>query len=102
MDAETEELSQLRTWRISANLTLVDAAKKVGVTHPTWLRWETGALQPSAASLRKLVALTGLSSDIILGLSPDPAEVPEPNTPGGRLATEGAASSSVAPLRRAG
>lgn len=64
------EDSALRAWRQARKLTLVQAAKLVPTSHSVWLRWETGAREPSAGSLRRLIHVTGLSSDQILGFQP--------------------------------
>lgn len=37
--------AELKAWRLARNLTIADAAAKVGVHWTTWARWEGGVRQ---------------------------------------------------------
>lgn len=95
------EDSALLAWRRSRSLTLVQAAEMMPTTHSVWLRWESGARDPSGPSLRRLSEVTGLTTDQILGLTPHNIEPhgtgPQPQDPAGvNLAEEDAARASSA------
>lgn len=113
------EDSALRHWRKAKGLTLVQAGQLVQTGHSVWLRWETRARLPGGRSLQRLVRVTGLSSDTILGLTPHDGGQAEPSPndaaaphqsdrlaqsdPNGvSLSEEGAASASSDPFAATG
>lgn len=88
-------LSPLARWRKSQNLLQEEAGALVGVSKVSWGNWENYRKPPKGENLRKLNALTGLSTDDILGLSPAVPQQPR----GGHLTGEVQQASPV-PLRR--
>jgi len=61
----------LKEKRISNNVTQVQLAEKLGVTHQAVSRWETGESIPDVIMLDKLSLLYGVSIDTILQRSKD-------------------------------
>ena len=56
----------LKAARMTANLTQVQLADKLGVRQKDISRWENGSISPGAESLRELCIALGASSDEIL------------------------------------
>lgn len=52
--------SRLRSWRLEQDpkRTLTDLAAEVGVKHPTWIDWESGARSPSLEKALAVEILT--------------------------------------------
>ncbi|MDQ0305303.1 transcriptional regulator [Ancylobacter polymorphus] len=74
--------TMLRTWRAEAQLDANSAATGVGVSLPTWSRWETGRRRVPAERVLDVERITGISRH---DLRPDlyPRE-PAPSTDHGR------------------
>lgn len=51
--------SKLRTWRIGAGLSVVEAAARVKVSRQTWHGWERGATIPPVSLMQRIFDLTG-------------------------------------------
>lgn len=68
MDIFAERLKQLRE---DNNLTLVELAKAIGVSHVAILRWENKQRIPSIESLKALAIYFNVSADYLLGLEND-------------------------------
>lgn len=51
--------------RVNANLTQIQAAKKIGVSKDSIIKWEAGKASPSATKFKKLCAVYGVPMDII-------------------------------------
>jgi len=62
------ETTELRAWREQRNWSLDRAGRKVGVSGVAFGRYERRERFPKSKVLHKIVALTGLSADQILGL----------------------------------
>lgn len=57
----------LKTARVYANLTLQEAAKKLGVNYSTLCNWENGRTEPKASTLMSMAQLYGVRyEDIFL------------------------------------
>lgn len=61
----------LRTWRFFAGLNQTEAAKRFGISQPTWSRLETGerGLRSSPELLRRLVHETGVPLETLIGMA---------------------------------
>ena len=53
----------LRPYREQAGLSAYRAAKKLGVTYPSYFNWETGKTMPTADKLPALAELFGCTID---------------------------------------
>jgi transcriptional regulator with XRE-family HTH domain len=53
-------MDALRTWREAANLSVPEAASKIGVERATWWRWENGIRPIGVPSLPVIESLTGI------------------------------------------
>lgn len=62
-------LSQnIRTIRMSRNMSQVELAKRLGVTKQSVSNWENDNIQPSIEMLIKLTEVFSVSADCLLGL----------------------------------
>lgn len=51
-------LHPLKKWRISAGLTLEDAARQIGTSRQVWSDWERGRRRPAEALMIEIYTLT--------------------------------------------
>ena len=56
----------LKQWRKVASLTQEEAAKKLGVSHDTISRWESGATQPTALQIVDICRVYNCKFDEII------------------------------------
>ncbi len=62
----TKQPTSLKAWRQQRGLTQAEAGALIGVTQRAYGKYEQGRL-PKADVLRRVVTLTGLSADTLLG-----------------------------------
>lgn len=62
--------TKLKQFRVRAVLTQAKLAKKVGVSQPTYQRWESGAAPIPEAKLNKLAEVLGATPEALLGRHP--------------------------------
>ncbi len=62
---------KIRELRISANMSQVQLAKRLGVTKQSVSNWENDNIQPSIEMLIKVAKVFAVSTDFLLGLSSD-------------------------------
>lgn len=65
MSIFSDRLKELRT---NSKMTLHDVAKKLNISHVSYLRWEQGKTQPSIESIQCLCEIFDVSSDYLLGI----------------------------------
>jgi transcriptional regulator with XRE-family HTH domain len=53
----------LKSWRLSKNLTVLEASKLFGVTFKTVYKWEAGVLPRSIPLLARIKLVTGMTLD---------------------------------------
>lgn len=58
----------LKALRANANMTQEEVAQKLGVSAPTWSKWENGKRYPDVAELKKIEELFNISYDDIIFL----------------------------------
>lgn len=51
-------MENLKIWREQNDLTIAQAAAKLGVAYGTWWRWEEGSRKPGLRAVINLTALT--------------------------------------------
>ena len=68
MDILSERMKQLRT---EANINQEDLAKDLGLSLSAYRRYEWGAREPGASTVRALASYFHVSADYLLGLSDD-------------------------------
>jgi DNA-binding XRE family transcriptional regulator len=61
-------IQSLLGWRSRHNLTQREASKILGLTHPTYARFEAGKRFPRPSVAKRMQIITGLSLETILGL----------------------------------
>jgi len=54
-------ITPLKSWREQENLSAEDAAKRAGVSLPTWSRWETGSRRIPAERVPDVARLSGIA-----------------------------------------
>lgn len=59
---------RLRIARKNKNLTLINVGMRINASHTTISRYETGKLEPSLDTLKRLCEIYGVSADYVLGL----------------------------------
>lgn len=65
--------SRLREARKQSKYTLKELGKMIGVSEATMSNYETGRREPDSNTLCKLAEILGVSTDYLLGVTPDPA-----------------------------
>lgn len=58
-------MTDLRTWRTGTGKSLEEAASAVGVSVPTWSRWETGMRPVPATRVADVERVTGVSRYVL-------------------------------------
>lgn len=56
-----ETRTPLKSWRISAGLSQQEAAERIGVSLPTWCRWENGDREVPATRVLDVERATNIS-----------------------------------------
>jgi len=69
MKKVADRLKELRGTRTQA-----DVAKMLGWPYQTWGKYESGAMEPNAKTIRKICAVFHTTSDWLLGLSGESAD----------------------------
>ncbi|RIV87481.1 helix-turn-helix domain-containing protein [Aurantiacibacter zhengii] len=80
----------LKEWRLANNLTLAQAAQRVGTSRQVWFDWEGRRRIPSATFMPRIKHVTGgevTADDFYCGKNDDDCRhsVPSPITPNNRL-----------------
>ena len=68
----TAETAAYRTARIACNMSVAEAASKLGVSPNTLYAYERGEAQPTAVVLRNMAIIYHTSADDLLGLGTSP------------------------------
>lgn len=63
-------VNRLKHFRVAAGLTQTQVAEAVGITQPTYQRWEVGSTDIPKANLAKLAKVLGATSEALLGRHP--------------------------------
>ena len=53
--------THIRAYRERAGMTQYETARKIGVSLPTFKRWESGKTEPTASALKKLCEVLGVT-----------------------------------------
>jgi len=64
-----KQIHPLRAFREAQKLTQVDAAKKFRVSQSEWSRLERGIGRPNPKLTKKLIAETGASLEVLMGVA---------------------------------
>lgn len=56
----------LKAARVNADLTIVEASEKLGISNKTLISWEKGKTEPSASQMMKLVSLYGMPVECLI------------------------------------
>jgi transcriptional regulator with XRE-family HTH domain len=62
--------NRLKHFRVVAGMTQTQVAEAVGITQPTYQRWEVGSIDIPKAKLAKLAKVLGTTSEALLGRHP--------------------------------
>jgi transcriptional regulator with XRE-family HTH domain len=62
-----QAVNQLKKFRVRAELTQTEVARRIGVAQPTYQRWEAGSQKIPEAKLRELSLLFNAPSDVLSG-----------------------------------
>lgn len=57
---QLSDMDTLKTWREANDLTIPEAAVKVGSARATWWRWENGVRPVGIDSLKRVSSVTGI------------------------------------------
>jgi len=63
-----------RIKELRGSLTQAQAAEKLGFTQQAWARYESGACEPNAKTIKQLCVVFGTTADWLLGLSGESAD----------------------------
>lgn len=66
----------LRAWREHRGLSLSELARRIRVTHPSVMRWDSGQREPRGVNLDRIARALGASVPELYG--PPPKPKPEP------------------------
>lgn len=56
----------LKAARVNADLTIVEASEKLGISNKTLISWEKGKTEPSASQMMKMVSLYGIPFEALI------------------------------------
>lgn len=56
----------LKAARVNADLTIVEASERLGISNKTLISWEKGKTEPSASQMMKLVSLYGIPMECLI------------------------------------
>lgn len=63
-------VNQIREWRDAAGLSVADAAARLGVTEYLYMRWETGAAEPTVTPFLLMPKVFGVNKSEVQRLEP--------------------------------
>jgi transcriptional regulator with XRE-family HTH domain len=66
----TQKTRRLKHFRVAAGMTQTKVAEAVGITQPTYQRWEVGSIDIPEAKLAKLAKVLGTTNETLLGRHP--------------------------------
>jgi transcriptional regulator with XRE-family HTH domain len=69
-EREFSMANRLKHFRVAAGMTQTQVAEVVGITQPTYQRWEVGSIDIPKAKLAKLAKVLGATSEALLGRHP--------------------------------
>jgi transcriptional regulator with XRE-family HTH domain len=67
--SHTKRIRTLRDWRSAHKLSTRAAASHLGISQSAYHKYETGQRHPRPAFLKRIIAKTGVSVDVLVGLA---------------------------------
>ena len=72
MDTRHLDIQRLKKCREALGISKMEAAKRIGVSQPTYLRYESGQRTPSIQVIKEIASVFHTSADYLLGKTSSP------------------------------
>ena len=71
----TLDIERLKECRLKLGITKQEAAKRIQISQPAYLRYEAGTRQPSVQTIEKIAEVFSTSADYLIGKTSEAANV---------------------------